>query len=182
VGVTTGRTIAVRAGIALLVALAIAVAFRLGDGRDDHANGPPPSDARAGPFVSAADFRDLPPSSPGVTVLRWWQDIQFGKPTRTLVSYYAPENRPPARRLASDLRTVRYIFRESRPLVLDQRVNGSTAEVFTVIPGARQSVGKGGTPYLFKLVRQGGSWKLVSNFIGERAAADRQIVTEERSK
>jgi hypothetical protein len=181
-GVMIRRNFAVRVGISLLVALAIAVAFRLGDGRDDHANGPPPTNTRAGPFVSAVDFRDLAPSSPGVTVLRWWQDIQFEKPTRALVSYYAPANRPPARRLASDLRTVLYIFRESRPLVLDQRVHGSTAEVFTVIPGPRQPVSSGGTPYLFKLVREGGSWKLVSDFIGERAAVDRQIVTEERSK
>jgi hypothetical protein len=132
--------------------------------------------------VSAADFRDLPRSSPGVTVLRWWQDIQFDKPARTLVSYYAPQSRPATARLAADLRTVQYIFRQSRPVVLDQRVNGSTAEVFTVIPAAGQSVSDGGMPYLFKLVRVDGSWKLASDYIAERAAVDRDIAAKERLK
>jgi hypothetical protein len=166
--------------IAIGLALVVAIVVRLATDPSDPAERTAAPVGRGGtPFVGAADFTDLSPSSPGAVVLRWWQANQFRQPPRIVAAFYATANRPPLSRLEADLRLTRYIFRSSKPLVLDQRAEAGRARVFVLLPPPGDPVtSRDGKPYVFDLVRERGRWKLADEFVASRAAAERQFARD----
>jgi hypothetical protein len=163
--------------VSLVLALALAFAARLGTG---------PGIAHApatGTLVRDADFEHLDPAGPGGIVLRWWQANQFRRPLKDIQGFYAAPHRPSLVALRSDLKVMRYVFGETKPVVLDEFVTGDSADVFVLMPPLRKPPSdSAGTPYVFHLVREGGRWKLAGDFIAERARGERQFAAQERRK
>ena len=181
----TAKSLAWRIAAALAVAVLIALAVRLATDPDD----PAVTDTAAaretgGPaLVSTSDFDGVGAASPGAVVLRWWQAVQFRRPIREIAAYYAPSARPGREDLRADLKLVRYIFDSTKPLVLDQRDDGGTAQVFTVIPPAgERSSPPEGQPYVFEVERVGASWKLTDTYLADRATAERSTASEKKRR
>jgi hypothetical protein len=164
--------------LSLVLALALAFAARV-------ATGPGSAHAPAvtGTLVRAADFEHLDPDGPGSVVLRWWQANQFSRSLRDIQGFYAAPQRPSRVALRSDLKVMRYVFAETKPLVLDEFVTGDTADVFVLMPPLlKPPSDSAGAPYVFHLVREDGRWKLAGDFIADRARGERQFAAQEGRK
>jgi hypothetical protein len=174
-----------RVAVSLAVALAIALVVRVATDPADPivTQTAVARDAGGSTLVVATDFKSVGATSPGAVVLRWWQANQFHEPARTIAAFYATDSRPRPAQLRADLKVTAYIFDSTKPLVLDQRSNGATAQVFTLIPPAgKGGSSKGSTPYVFRLRSEQGRWKLVDSYMADRAAAERQFARERRRR
>jgi hypothetical protein len=179
------KSVAWRIAISLGVALVIALAVRLATDPDDPVTTEPAGvrGVPGGPaLVTSADFEGVGASSPGAVVLRWWQAIQFRRPVRRVADYYAATSRPKSKDLRADLKLARYIFDSTKPRVLDQRTDGGTAQVFTIIPPADDVASTEGQPYVFELEREGESWRLADTYLADRADAERTTAAESRRR
>ena len=174
-----------RVAIALVAAVVIALAVRVATDPDDPVSTEPAvaRDADVSAVVGTADFEQAGARSPGATVLRWWQSNQFRRPVREVAAHYTADSRPSLGKLRADLKLVRYIFTSTKPLVVDQRTEGDTAQVFTLIappderPGSRDS-----TTYVFAVERERGRWKLADTYLADRATAERDAIDEDRRR
>jgi hypothetical protein len=165
--------------VALLVAVALSLVVRFASGPSG-AHGAP---AVNGTLVRAGDFEHVDRSGPGGVVLRWWQANQFGRPLREIAGFYVAAHRPAARALRADLGVMRYVFRQTKPLVLDEYVTGDTAQVFVLIPPlGKPASNAAGVPYVFRVAREGGQWKLADDFIAQRASGERQFAAQEKKR
>jgi hypothetical protein len=181
----TEHKFVVRITIALGVALVVAIAIRVTTDPSPVATQKVVAiDGRKSDLVTRADFEGRDPASPGAIVLRWWQANQVQNPkARRVDSFYAVDSRTPNPRLRADMRITRYIFQESKPLILDERTDGDSAEVFTLIPPPRDDAGSDrNTPYVFALRRKRGDWKLSDSFLADRAAGERRFARERRGR
>jgi hypothetical protein len=180
----TANGIVRRVAIALAVAVALALVVRFATDPDDPlaSQSTAARDAGGTHLVGAADFRGIGPSSPGAVVLRWWQANQFGGSTRRIASFYAADSRPELAALRADRKLTEYIFDSTKPRVLDQRLEGSTAQVLTLLPTPAEAGTGEGKPYAFKLRRQNDGWKLADAFIAQRATAERDAKREQARK
>jgi hypothetical protein len=164
--------------VSLLLGLLLALTLRFTTGPGGAAGAP--ATRSSGILVTSADFKPLAPTGPGAVVLRWWQSNQFNEPPRRTARFYASSHRPALQNLRADLGVMVYVFRETKPLVVDEYVSGTTAQVFTIIPPLRKTASAdGGLPYIFHLAREGGQWKLADDFIANRAAGERAFAAQQ---
>jgi hypothetical protein len=181
----TGNRVVLRVAISLAVALAIALVVRVATDPSDPVatQSVVAQDVGRSALVTAADFEGIGPSSPGAVVLRWWQANQFNESARSIATFYTDGSRAPFAQLRADLRLTRYIFDATKPTILDQRAEGETAQVFTLIPPlGERATSKKSTPYVFKLSRERGSWKLTDSFVAVRAAGERRFARDRRRR
>jgi hypothetical protein len=177
--------IAWRVAISLAVALVIAVAVRVATDPAAPVSTQPAVARVAGgsTLVTSADFKGVGATSPGAVVLRWWQANQFHEPAHAVAEFYAADSRPRPAQLRADVKLTEYIFNSTKPLVLDQRRTGGTAQVFTLIPPAGEAASsKDSTPYVFKLRSERGRWKLTDSYMADRAVAERRFARERRRR
>ena len=151
-----------------LVCLAALIPFASGCGGSDEDEPPveaatdikQPSDL----LVTKGDIEEAKPDSPYGRLLAWWQAIQFRNIPAAL-PFYSQSARPPD--LAGFLSQIRGLG-QSRPILVETKENGNRVTLLTVIRSARptqegQAVAVHDAPATFRMVKQGGVWKLVDN-------------------
>lgn len=115
-------------------------------------------------LVTKGDIEKAKPDSPYGRLLGWWQAIQFRNVPAAL-PYYAGSARPS--NLAAMLRELKALG-QSRPILVESSENGKRVTLLTVIRSARGTkAGEGiavhDAPATFRLVKEGGVWKLADN-------------------
>jgi len=69
-----------------------------------------------------------------------------------------------------------YLFLDQRPFLVDERIDGDTATLLTLLGRA----GGEPRPQAFHMVREGGVWKLAANrFLEERFRAEVRFAAEQ---
>jgi hypothetical protein len=150
------------------------------------ADPPPPGTASAAEnLVEPTEIRDQPSGSPQFAFLNWWMSIQYNDLQGYTDGLAEPlrkereEEGAPKR----DLPLVSGDLSRSKPEIISVRHHGDSTTIFTRVE-TRQPVGAtrfttSSYPQAFTLVRQGGEWKIASDyFIQGRAAAVRKALRE----
>jgi hypothetical protein len=115
--------------------------------------------------VTAADIADARGTAAGA-LLRWWSDVQNNSGSTQVDTFYAPDAGVTASSIHRDLLLASYLFRITKPVVVDVATGAQRADVFTLILHGRlnaASVKRTVTPYVFRFVRVSGRWVLADN-------------------
>lgn len=136
----------------------------------------PATGASTAAVVSYADIAAAGRGTPGQSLLAWWQALQLDAPLAEVQAAFAPQAGVDRKDLARQLKRVRYLFLDGRPTLVDERIDGDTATLVTLLGRA----GAEARPRSFRMVRVGGAWKLADNrFLKERSRAELRFAAEQ---
>jgi hypothetical protein len=126
-------------------------------------------------LVTKGDIEDANPDSPYGRLLAWWQTIQFRNIPAAL-PFYAKSARPS--NLAALLTQIKGLG-QSRPILVETEGKGNRLTLLTVVRSARaetDGVTVHDAPATFRLVKEGGAWKLADNeYLITRARTQRVL-------
>lgn len=123
--------------------------------------------------VTSADLAAAGTGTPGEALLRWWQLMQTGASPGRVGSLLVPAaSRDPAL-LERQLETLRYVFQQSEPRLVDSQVQGDRARLVTVIAtGGEGPAPEAHTLEIFELARVDGRWRVGRGFLHRRHQAE----------
>ncbi len=132
--------------------------------------------ARAGApsVVTHADLAAAGTGTPGEALLEWWQSMQLGTDIDVVVSSsFAPTVAPDRETLIRKLETLRYVFQQSKPRLIDSRVRGDEAQVIAVLASRGERDGEEQHVLeAFQLERIAGRWRVGREFVERRYGAE----------
>jgi hypothetical protein len=135
------------------------------------------------------DVNRFPADSPTRALYTWWQAAQF-KDIPTAKQQYA--NGVDVGDLEHQLSSIYPPLSASRPSVVDTTLTGNAAKLYVIvqtIPLQASGQVRGGrtraveTPVVFRLVKQGGAWKLADNsYLDQRTRAQQEAANAARAQ
>jgi len=135
---------------------------------------PPAARAIAPSAVTSTEIAAAGRGTPGEALLRWWQDVQLGAAGPDASGALAVAGDRDRRQVERELETVRYVFDERKPRLIDAEQDGARAAVLVVIVEPDATVEEGARHQLerFEMVRTAGRWQIAPDFIHRRHAAE----------
>jgi hypothetical protein len=165
-----------------LICLAGAIALAGCGGSDEGPLVEPASDIEqpSDLLVTKSDIEEADPDSPYGRLLAWWQALQFDN-FPVAQTFFANNARPA--NFETVAREVKGLG-TARPILVETNESGNRITLLTVVrfaSPARTGEGKSSVlvkdaPATFRLVRQGGVWKLADNrYLTERLRSEREL-------
>ncbi len=172
-----GAALALGVIAAAVVALSASVALDPAGARGHAAQEyalPPVARGMAPSVVTSTEIVAAGRGTPGEALLRWWQGVQLGAEGASATEGLAFFGGPAEWRTARELETIRYLFDERKPRLVDAEIAGDRARVLVVITDPDRAAPEGATHQLerFDLVRTQGRWRISPGFIHRRYAAE----------
>lgn len=135
---------------------------------------PPVAHQMAPGVVTSTEVVAAGRGTPGEALLRWWQGVQTGAADASATEGLAVFDKRAQRRTARELETIRYVFDEHKPRLVDAEVEGDRARVLVVIVSPDRTAPEGATHQLerFELVRTQGRWRISPEFVHRRYSAE----------
>lgn len=135
---------------------------------------PPVARAMAPDIVTSTEIVAAGRGTPGEALLRWWQGVQSRAGDAGATEDLAVFDKRARRRAARELETIGYFFDAHKPRLVDAEVEGDRARLLVVIVSRDRAAAEGATHQLerFELVRTQGRWRIGTEFIHRRYAAE----------
>jgi hypothetical protein len=123
--------------------------------------------------VTSADVAAAGTGTPGEAVLQWWQLMQAGAAPARVASLLVPAAGRDRALLERQLETLRYVFQQSEPRLVDSQVDGDRARLVTVIAsGGARPAPEAHALEIFELARIDGRWRVGRGFLHRRYRAE----------
>jgi hypothetical protein len=178
--------------IVSLIALSLIPLAGCGSGGNDNQSSSVPAlpqarDLRA-MVLTSEDVNRAPADSPNRTLLTWWRAVQFRDIPAAKQEY---ANRVDVSDLEHQVVSLSPPLSASRPSVVDTSESGDEAKLYTIVqtlPLQATGAVRGGrtraveTPVVFRLVKQGDTWKLADNsYLDQRTRAQEEAAKQARA-
>ena len=137
--------------------------------------------------LTSSDINRFSPGSPARALYNWWRAIQF-RDIESAKALFAANVK--SGDLLSKLTSLYPSVSASRPVIVDSELTHDTAKLYVILQTlpldfsgqVRRNTSDTEVPIVFRLVRQGGEWKLADNgYIDQRIRIQEQAAKRARA-